>query len=100
MACPSFLPGSHRYCPSAFLALSYFTEPSWNLFWVTGAGTLGVVAIASLGRIASFLQVVRRGEALGGKLISPNTNDPQERRIHNVVEEMAIASGTPVPRFT
>ena len=83
---------------SAFLALSYFTEPSWNLFWVTGAGTLGVVAIASLGRIASLSSggsVV--AEALGGKLISPNTNDPQERRIHNVVEEMAIASGTPVP---
>ena len=83
---------------SAFLALSYFTEPSWNLFWVTGAGTLGVVAIASLGRIASLSSggsVV--AEALGGKLISPNTNDPQERRIHKVVEEMAIASGTPVP---
>ena len=65
---------------------------------VTGAGTLGVVAIASLGRIASLSSggsVV--AEALGGKLISPNTNDPQERRIHNVVEEMAIASGTPVP---
>ena len=83
---------------SAFLALSYFTEPSWNLFWITGAGTLGVVAIASLGRIASLSSggsVV--AEALGGKLISPNTNDPQERRIHNIVEEMAIASGTPVP---
>ena len=36
-------------------------------------------------------------ESLGGKLICPNTNDPQERRIHNIVEEMAIASGTPVP---
>ena len=83
---------------SAFLVLSYLTEPSWNLFWVTGAGTLGVVVLASLGRIASLSSggsVV--AESLGGHLICPNTNDPQERRIHNIVEEMAIASGTPVP---
>ena len=83
---------------TAFFVLSYLTEPSWNLFWVTGAGTLGVVALASLGRIASLSSggsVV--AESLGGKLICPNTNDPQERRIHNIVEEMAIASGTPVP---
>ena len=83
---------------SAFLVLSYLTEPSWNLFWLTGAGTLGVVVLASLGRIASLSSggsVV--AESLGGHLICPNTNDPQERRIHNIVEEMAIASGTPVP---
>ena len=36
-------------------------------------------------------------EALGGQLISPTTSDPQQRRILNIVEEMAIASGTPVP---
>ena len=39
---------------SAFLVLSYLTEPSWNLFWLTGAGTLGVVVLVSLGRIASL----------------------------------------------
>ena len=83
---------------SAFFVLSYLAEPSWNLFLITGAGTLGVVTLASLGRIASLSSggsVV--AESLGGKLICPNTNDPQERRIHNIVEEMAIASGTPVP---
>ncbi len=36
-------------------------------------------------------------ELLGGRLVHPQTNDPDERRILNVVEEMAIASGTPVP---
>ncbi|MEJ2244574.1 MAG: M48 family metallopeptidase [Acidobacteriota bacterium] len=34
---------------------------------------------------------------LGGRLILPETTDPDERRLLNVVEEMAIASGTPVP---
>lgn len=35
--------------------------------------------------------------ALGGKRIAPDTTDPYERRVLNVVEEMAIASGVPVP---
>lgn len=34
---------------------------------------------------------------LGGRLIDPSTTDPSERRVLNVVEEMAIASGVPVP---
>lgn len=35
--------------------------------------------------------------ALGGKRIAPDSTDPHERRVLNVVEEMAIASGVPVP---
>jgi Zn-dependent protease with chaperone function len=34
---------------------------------------------------------------LGGRPIDPNTTDPAERRLLNVVEEMAIAAGLPVP---
>ena len=36
-------------------------------------------------------------EALGGALIPPGTRDADERRLLNVVEEMAIASGIPAP---
>ncbi len=36
-------------------------------------------------------------ESLGGRLISQSTRDLHERKALNVVEEMAIASGTPVP---
>ena len=36
-------------------------------------------------------------EGLGGKRIFPDTTDPAQRRLLNVVEEMALASGTPVP---
>jgi Zn-dependent protease with chaperone function len=36
-------------------------------------------------------------ERLGGRRIFPNTTDPTERRVLNVVEEMALASGVPVP---
>lgn len=35
--------------------------------------------------------------ALGGMLINPSTKDPHERQLLNIVEEMAIASGVPVP---
>jgi Zn-dependent protease with chaperone function len=36
-------------------------------------------------------------ELLGARRIPPDTSDPQERVFFNVVEEMSIASGTPVP---
>ena len=38
-----------------------------------------------------------RARLLGGVPLSPNTRDPAERRLRNVVEEMAIASGTATP---
>ena len=36
---------------------------------------------------------------LGGTLVSPDTRDPLRSRLRNVVEEMAIASGVPVPEI-
>jgi Zn-dependent protease with chaperone function len=36
-------------------------------------------------------------EMLGGRAIDANTRDPDERKLLDVVEEMAIASGTQVP---
>jgi Zn-dependent protease with chaperone function len=65
--------------------------------WVTGA-TVSVVVIGSLYKIFALSQggeVVARW--LGGRLIDSDTPNPQERRLLNVVEEMAIASGISVP---
>ena len=36
-------------------------------------------------------------ELVGAVRVNPSTSDPQERKYINVVEEMAIASGVPVP---
>ncbi len=36
-------------------------------------------------------------ESLGGRPLTHSSRDPVERKVLNVVEEMAIASGTPVP---
>jgi Zn-dependent protease with chaperone function len=65
---------------------------------LAGAGALGLIIVGSLYKTAQMAgggTVV--AERLGGRRIYPNTIDPVERRILNVVEEMALASGVPVP---
>lgn len=69
-----------------------------GLFAAVSVLTLAVVGIGSLAKIAEL----RGGgagiaESLGGRRVPPNTQDLRERRLLNVVEEMAIASGIPVP---
>ena len=63
--------------------------------------TLAVLAIIVL---ASFYKTMVLGggggvvaRSLGGVRISADTTDPLQRRLLNVVEEMAIASGVPMP---
>jgi Zn-dependent protease with chaperone function len=73
----------------------------WNpqLFLGVALGTLAVILIGSSYKtmaLASGGSAV--SEMMGGRLINPNTNDPDERKLLNVVEEMAIASGVPVPQ--
>jgi Zn-dependent protease with chaperone function len=41
----------------------------------------------------------RVAQELGGTLVSAETSDPLRSRLRNVVEEMAIASGVPVPEI-
>jgi len=68
------------------------------LFAGVAVGTIVLVAGGSLFKIASLAGGGHTvAELLGGRLIHPETSDFHERRLLNVVEEMAIASGTPVP---
>ncbi len=71
-----------------------------RLFLYVVLGTLGVVIIGSLYKTAAL---ARGGsavaESLGGRLVNPNTTHPEERKLRNVVEEMAIAAGVPVPKI-
>ncbi len=64
-----------------------------------GLGTLAVVGLGSAYKIIELRSGGGKAvaEALGGRLVPSNTTDHAERRLLNVVEEMAIASGTPVP---
>lgn len=70
----------------------------WRTFATVSAGVGIVVLAGSLYKIMTLSaggKVV--AESLGGKLIPQNTTDLNQRKLLNVVEEMAIASGTPAP---
>lgn len=70
----------------------------WQTFAAVGAGVVVVVLAGSLYKIMALSaggKVV--AESLGGRLVPRNTQDLKQRRLLNVVEEMAIASGTPAP---
>ncbi len=63
-------------------------------------GTGLLVGLSSLTRILRLRdgggEVARQ---LGGTLVDPDSRDPLRRRLVNVVEEIALASGVPVPQI-
>ncbi len=79
---------------------SFASRPEqWFIPAIAGGVTLLVVLGGSLFKVMELRAGggSRVAEALGGRRLYPNSQDPVERRLLNVVEEMAIASGTPVP---
>ena len=73
-------------------------QMDWQTFAAVGAG-VSVVVLA--GRVYKIMALSAGGkvvaESLGGQLIPRNMQDLKQRKLLNVVEEMAIASGTPAP---
>ena len=73
-------------------------QMDWQTFAAVSAGVGVVVLAGSLYKIMALSAGGKAvAEALGGKLIPQNTDDLKQRKLLNVVEEMAIASGTPAP---
>jgi len=73
-------------------------QMDWQTFGAVAAGVVAVVVAGSLYKIMALSaggKVV--AESLGGQLIPQNTQDLNQRKLLNVVEEMAIASSTPAP---
>jgi Zn-dependent protease with chaperone function len=70
---------------------------------LAGAGAAGLFALALItcGSLFKVAQLSGGGnvvaENLGGRRVFPDTTDTVERRLLNVVEEMALASGVPAP---
>ncbi|HTV78440.1 MAG TPA: M48 family metallopeptidase, partial [Steroidobacteraceae bacterium] len=68
--------------------------------FVVSALLVGVIALASLFRSAQL----RGGgavvaQSLGGVRVERDSTDPARKRLRNIIEEMAIASGVPVPEI-
>ena len=86
--------------PTDIGATSDYRTRAWHpmlLLWVA-LGTTLVITIGSLHKIS---ELAGGGEVvalmLGGRAVNPHSTDLAERRLLNVVEEMALASGVPVP---
>lgn len=73
-------------------------RPELGWAWATAGLAIVIIFLVSLHRL---WQLSRGGgavaEMLGGRLVDRQTTDPAERRLLNVVDEMALASGVPVP---
>jgi Zn-dependent protease with chaperone function len=73
-------------------------QMDWRTFVTVGVGVSVVVLVGSLYKIMALSAGGKAvAESLGARLISPNTDDLKQRKLLNVVEEIAIASGTPAP---
>ena len=81
-------------------AVMWAVTHSWRMLAFTSGVTVITIVFGSLYRIASLSG---GGEAvaqqMGGSVVPPDTTDPALRRLRNVVEEIWIAAGVPVPKL-
>ena len=74
---------------------------SWLMLDVFVTILGAVAAVVGLGFVFKLIGLRAGGERvvewLGGTLVERSTSAPDERQLINIVEEMAIASGVPVP---
>lgn len=79
-------------------AEALFRQIDWRTFATVSAAVGAVVLVGSLYKMLALSAGGKAvAESLGGKLIPRNTDDPNQRKLLNVVEEISIASGTPAP---
>jgi Zn-dependent protease with chaperone function len=85
---------------ATFVYLGVFSPPLPRGFHLTN--TLVTLLMIGAGTWWETARLASGGDAvaqmIGARRIDPSTRDLLERRLVNVVEEMALASGTPVPR--
>ncbi|KZY92774.1 hypothetical protein A3743_25835, partial [Oleiphilus sp. HI0072] len=82
-----------QWCENLITALG------WKKFTWTTLLVVGVLAMAMLFKWLSLRDGGRVvAEALGGRPVLTNSSQAQEKRLLNVVEEIALAAGIPVPQ--
>ncbi|MER7460115.1 M48 family metallopeptidase [Micromonospora sp. NPDC126480] len=86
---------------AAVLAFNATAGRTGDLIGLVAVVTLGTVAAIGLAALVRTLALRGGGgkvaRELGGVPVPSDTTDPELRRLRNVVEEMALASGVPVP---
>ncbi len=86
------------------LAYSQTSQPTSSLYsWqVFSAVSIGVCLLIFGGSLYKTMSLSGGGatiaEMLGGQLIPRASTEPRQRQLLNIVEEMAIAAGMPVPK--
>ena len=90
------------------IALTYFLHGAvtlWgNKVWAPSLTLSAAIACGIIGAGSGFkmMQLSGGGAAvakdLGGRQLDHSTHDPDERKLINIVEEMSLASGVPVPQ--
>jgi Zn-dependent protease with chaperone function len=90
---------------TSFTGSSHHLMKNSSFLWWDPASFMFVFLIVTLFIFAASMikiQQLQKGgsvvaEMLGGRLVSKGTNIPAERQLLNIVEEMSIAAGLPVP---
>ena len=81
------------------LASGDISPARYPIVLFTTLAVIGTIGISSLVRTVPLAAGGGKvAESLGGIRVSADTTDPLRRRLRNIVEEMAIASGLPVPQ--
>jgi Zn-dependent protease with chaperone function len=79
------------------------SQPTSTIIGTLVAVTVVTLLIITGGTISKTLSLRAGGSAVaravGAVPVDPTTSDPQLRRFVNIVEEMSLASGVPVPRL-
>lgn len=78
-------------------------QPSGTIGGLLGLATVGTLLIIAGGSVSKTLALRGGGAALaqsvGAVAVDPTSTDPVLRRYVNVVEEISLASGVPMPRL-
>ncbi|HWY24272.1 MAG TPA: hypothetical protein VNX47_05100, partial [Nevskia sp.] len=78
-------------------------DPPLDLLPILFGTSLAVLTVIALSTLYRMVSLDGGGSKvaleLGGTLVSPDTHNAAHRRLRNVVEEIAIASGVPVPQI-
>lgn len=95
----------------AAIALAVSMVAAGLYLWLAGetpppviyaAGATGAVVLIALVSLVNVARLAQGGAVVarlaGGRLVSSSTDDPLERRLLNIAEEMAIASGVRLPQ--